>query len=419
VAELFAYWSTINHMIFRQLYDADSSTFTYLLADPLTKEAVIIDSVKENLARDLQLINQLGIKLVYTLETHIHADHITASKELSQRTGAKTVVPWTAQVPCADILLKDGDTLRFGQETITAIYTPGHTNTCMSYLVGDRLFTGDALLIRGTGRTDFQSGSATELYNSIKNKLYTLPDQVLVFPGHDYKGMTQTSIGEEKFFNPRINNQTTQAEFVATMQNLKLADPKKIHEAVPANLQCGTIKETPIKPAEDALYIDVRSLDEYRSGSVPGAICIPHDQITQQVSQVPHDKPVVLYCRSGKRSAKAKEELNKLGYDNISEIEGGFMAWQSSGNPVFKARQAISIQRQVMIVAGFLGFLGTALGYLVRPEYYALSAFVGAGLMFAGISGFCGMALLLEKMPWNQINDESCSEPSCAGSCSV
>jgi glyoxylase-like metal-dependent hydrolase (beta-lactamase superfamily II)/rhodanese-related sulfurtransferase len=404
-------------MIFKQLYDLETSTYTYLVADENTKEGVIIDSVKENLERDLALIKELGIKLVYSLDTHIHADHITATKLISERTGAKTVSPWTAQVPCADILLKDGETLNFGRHELKGIYTPGHTNTCMSYLIAGMVFTGDALFIRGTGRTDFQSGSATELYNSIKNKLYTLPDQVLVFPGHDYKGMTQTSIGEEKQFNPRININTSQEDFIQTMKNLKLANPKKIHEAVPANLRCGIVDKQALELGSQAVYIDVRSHDEHKSGSVPGSICIPHDQITANLSSIPSDKPVLLYCRSGKRSKQAKEELVKLGYKNISEIEGGFLAWEAEGKPVYKARQAISIQRQVMISAGFITSIAVVLGYLINPGYYGLALFVGLGLMFAGISGFCGMAILLEKMPWNQVKDSA--RASCGSSCSM
>jgi len=404
-------------MIFKQLYDLETSTYTYLVADENTKEGVIIDSVKENLERDLALIKELGIKLVYSLDTHIHADHITATKLISERTGAKTVSPWTAQVPCADILLQDGETLNFGRHELKGIYTPGHTNTCMSYLIAGMVFTGDALFIRGTGRTDFQSGSAEALYSSIKEKLYTLPENTLVYPGHDYRGMLVSTIGEEKQFNPRININTSQEDFIQTMKNLKLADPKKIHEAVPANLKCGIVDKQALGSGSQAVYIDVRSQDEHKSGSVPGSICIPHDQITANLSSIPSDKPVVLYCRSGKRSKKAKEELVKLGYKNISEIEGGFMAWTAEGKPVYKARQAISIQRQVMISAGFIVALAVVLGYLINPGYYGLALFVGLGLMFAGISGFCGMAILLEKMPWNQVKDSA--RASCGSSCSM
>jgi len=388
-------------MIFKQLFDGESSTYTYLLADNETKEGVIIDSVKENIERDLQLINELGVKLLYTIETHIHADHITATKQISESTGAKTVAPWMSEVPCADILIKDGETLKFGKYQLKAIYTPGHTNTCMSYLVEDKVFTGDALFIRGTGRTDFQSGSAKDLYSSIKNKLYSLPDNTLVYPGHDYKGRTVTTIGEEKLFNPRINIHSSQEDFINKMNSLNIANPKKIHEAVPANLKCGS---------SDHVYIDVRSLDEHNSGSIPGAICIPHEKISENLSQIPKDKEVILFCRSGKRSAKAKEELVKHGYKNIKEIEGGFVAWSESGKPIHQVRKAIPIQRQVMIGAGLLVSFGLVLGYFLNHLFYGLVAFVGLGLIFAGVTGFCGLAICLEQMPWNKTSiNSSCS----------
>lgn len=226
-------------MIFRQLYDLESSTYTYIVADSETKEGIIIDSVKENLARDLKLIDELGLKILYSLETHIHADHITGTKQISKATGAQTIAPASSELPCADMLIRDGDILRFGKHELRALSTPGHTNTCMSYVVDNMVFTGDALFIRGTGRTDFQSGSAKTLYHSITTKLYNLANDTLVYPGHDYKGMMLSTIGEEKQYNPRINSTTSEAEFIDTMSKLKLADPKKIHEAVPANLQCG------------------------------------------------------------------------------------------------------------------------------------------------------------------------------------
>jgi glyoxylase-like metal-dependent hydrolase (beta-lactamase superfamily II) len=229
-------------MVFRQLFDTETSTYTYLLADNKSKEAIIIDSVKENVERDLHLIQELGLRLIYTIETHIHADHITGAGDLSLRTGAKRVVPKNSQVECADILLADGDELKFGDCNIKAIHTPGHTDTCTSYLIDNMVFTGDALFIRGNGRTDFQNGSAEALYDSITKKLFTLPDDTFVYPGHDYKGMNLSTIKEEKQFNPRIKIGTTKDEFINTMNTLKLVNPKKIQEAVPANLKCG--KET-------------------------------------------------------------------------------------------------------------------------------------------------------------------------------
>lgn len=230
-----------DNMIFHQMYEHDSSTYTYLLADSETKEAILIDPVLGMVDRDLKLIDDLGLKLLFVLDTHVHADHVTGAGEIRRRTGAKTGVSHRANVDCADITLKDGQELTFGRQTLRVLETPGHTDGCVSYYTKGMVFTGDALLIRGTGRTDFQQGSSATLYESITKKLFTLPSETKVYPGHDYHGHTSSSIEVEKRLNPRIGGGRTLEEFTEIMNNLKLALPKKIHEAVPANLACGTI----------------------------------------------------------------------------------------------------------------------------------------------------------------------------------
>jgi len=309
--------------------------------------------------------------------------------------------------------------LSFGKYQLKAIYTPGHTDTCMSYLVDNMIFTGDAILNRGTGRTDFQSGSSQELFSSIRNKIFKLDDTTIIYPGHDYKGIDHSTINEEKLYNPRINLKITEAEFIDTMANLKLANPKRIHEAVPANLLCG-ISKADKDTSTDQLYVDVRSHDEHLSGTIPGAICAPHDELDKHLNKLPKDKELVLFCRSGGRSAKARESLEQLGYDNLSEIEGGFLAWSSNpNNQVQSSRKSISIQRQVMISAGTFVLVASLLGLFVNKAWFALVIFVGAGLSFAGISGFCGMALLLEKMPWNKVQASVPITHEQAGTCSI
>jgi sulfur dioxygenase len=226
-------------LLFFQLFEKESSTYTYLLADSATKEAVIIDPVLETLERDLLLIEELGLKLSYILETHVHADHITSAGEIRRKTGAKIAVNSAYGLTCADRGLTDGDTISFGRHQLKVIHTPGHTKGCTSYHLGDRVFTGDALLVRGCGRTDFQGGSSETLFHSVREKLFTLPDETEVYPAHDYKGFTKTTIGAEKKFNPRLNLSLGQTEFLTIMANLKLQYPKKIDEAVPANLLCG------------------------------------------------------------------------------------------------------------------------------------------------------------------------------------
>ncbi len=224
-------------MFLRQLFDAETSTYTYLLADPETGEAALIDPVRELCQRDLRLLAELGLRLVLVLETHVHADHVTSAAALCDATGATSAASCEG-AKCAGIRLKDGDVLRLGSLEIRAIATPGHTLDSTSFYVDGNVFTGDALLVRGTGRTDFQSGDAGALYDSITRRLFELPEATLVWPGHDYRGHTVSSIGEEKRFNPRLAGKTRE-EFVKIMSELALAPPKRIAIAVPANLACG------------------------------------------------------------------------------------------------------------------------------------------------------------------------------------
>jgi glyoxylase-like metal-dependent hydrolase (beta-lactamase superfamily II) len=226
-------------MLIEQLFDPASSTFTYLLLNETTREAALIDPVREQLERDLMVLQELEVELRYVLETHVHADHITSAARLARLTGAVTCASELGAA-CARRHLKDGDTIALGSTVIRALATPGHTSDSLSFQVGLHVFTGDALFVRGTGRTDFQNGDAATLYESITTKLFALPDRTLVWPGHDYRGLPYavSSIGDERRYNPRLAGKTRE-EFVSLMGELKLSPPKLLHVAVPANLACG------------------------------------------------------------------------------------------------------------------------------------------------------------------------------------
>lgn len=225
-------------MIFRQLYDHQSSTYTYLLASRRGGEAVIIDPVDEHAHMYVTLIAQLDLRLVYALDTHTHADHITALGTLRQRTDCTTVMGERSRADCVDLKLAEGGVVDVDGIKLRALFTPGHTDESMSFMMDDRVFTGDVLLYRGTGRTDFQGGDPHKSWDSIVNQLFRLPDETFIYAAHDYKGWTVSTIGEEKLYNPRIAGKT-EAEYVAIMNALNLPDPKLMDVAVPANLACG------------------------------------------------------------------------------------------------------------------------------------------------------------------------------------
>ena len=231
-------------MIFRQLYDQETSTYSYLLADEQTREAILIDPVIEQVDRDVQVIKELELTLKYILDTHVHADHITGAAHLKKHfPGARYALGEKSNLTCADILLQDNEELSFGSCTVRSFETPGHTDNSVTYQVEDMIFTGDALLIRGCGRTDFQSGSAEVLYNAVQQRMFSLPGATRVFPAHDYKGRTMSTIAEEQRWNPRLGG-TTLEEFVHIMENLNLPYPKKIDESLPWNNKCGDIDVT-------------------------------------------------------------------------------------------------------------------------------------------------------------------------------
>jgi len=226
-------------MMFHQFFEQESSTYTYLLASDDTQEAVLIDPVASEIDHYAKLLKERNLTLVYSLDTHVHADHVTAANQLRKRFGCKTVLHRNADVACGDILITDKSAIRIGSVLIEARYTPGHTNACTSYVVDGMVFTGDALLIDGCGRTDFQEGDAATLYDSIHQQIFSLPDETIIYPGHDYRGCLSSTVGQERLHNSRLGQGRSKPEFIEIMNNLNLPYPKKIDIALPANKVCG------------------------------------------------------------------------------------------------------------------------------------------------------------------------------------
>lgn len=361
-------------MIFHQLFESESSTYTYLLADESTREAVLIDPVLETVDRDLKLIQELGLNLILVLDTHVHADHITGAGTIRERSKGKTktAVSRNAGVACMDIALDEGAVLKFGRYEIKVIATPGHTNSCLSFYLpptagesDGMVFTGDALLIRGTGRTDFQQGSSDVLYDSVTQKLFTLPEQTRVYPAHDYRGQTSSTIGAEKNLNPRLGGGLSKEAFKKIMSELNLAQPAKIHEALPANLSCGkrgsmlkvssssdghSVPEITPENLREAMQskewkssgvrvIDVRRPDEYTGelGHIEGAELITlGPELQAAIDKGDPTQQVVFVCRSGGRSGQATEYALSRGYKRAANMTGGMLRWQELKLPAVK-----------------------------------------------------------------------------------
>jgi glyoxylase-like metal-dependent hydrolase (beta-lactamase superfamily II)/rhodanese-related sulfurtransferase len=350
-------------LIFRQLFDAASSTYTYLLACGRTKQAVLIDPVFEQVPRDAAMIRELGLTLLYTLDTHVHADHVTGAWLLKQRLGSRIALGAETSAVNADRLLAHGDRVAFGDFHLEARATPGHTNDSLSYVLGDEsmAFTGDALLIRGCGRTDFQQGSAHALYTSVHMQLFTLPEDCLIYPAHDYRGLTVSSVGEEKRYNPRLGGAVSEKDFSGYMTHLNLPHPKQIDIAVPANLKCGKPEgATPMtdpdwapltlsfagiweigpdwveENADRVQIVDVREADEFTGplGHIRGATLIPLGQLSARLGELDKARPVVAVCRSGARSAQATNLLKQAGFAKAANLSGGMLAWRAGGHAV-------------------------------------------------------------------------------------
>jgi len=343
-------------MIFRQLFDSTSGTYTYILASRPGGEALIIDPVLEKVDRYLQLIRELDLKLVKAVDTHLHADHITGLGALRDRTHCITVMGEQTHADVVSMRVAEGDRVEIEGLRLDVLYTPGHTDDSYSYRLPDRVFTGDTLLIRGTGRTDFQNGDPRAQYDSIFNKLLKLPEATLVYPAHDYKGDTVSTIGEEKLFNPRLKVKSMD-EYAELMNNLKLPNPKMMDVAVPANMRVGLHQEEVARKgwaltASDAIalrgkpdlaLVDLREKSEReKHGIIPGSLHLPYPQLPAEIGPggILHElaaasgKRLLFYCAFGERSAMAVQAAQDAGLKNACHIAGGIDAWKKASGPL-------------------------------------------------------------------------------------
>ncbi len=343
-------------MLFRQLFDSVSCTYTYLLAPAPGGEALLIDPVIDKVDVYLQLLDELDLRLVKAIDTHVHADHVTALGKLRDRTGCITVMGQASQVDRVSMRVDEGDTIEIDGVKLDVLYTPGHTDDSYSFVMPDRVFTGDTLLIRGSGRTDFQNGDPLDAYDSIFNKLLELPDDTLVYPAHDYNGFTVSTIAEERAHNPRLQVDSAEA-YAEIMNGLDLSDPKLMDVAVPANLSIGftlddaRLREATLQAAEvvngtphpDWLLVDLREAGErQRDGTIPDAVHVPYPALEQALGKgellaslaAQTGKRLVLFCAFGERSALGLRHAWQAGFEDAVHIGGGLEAWRKAGGTV-------------------------------------------------------------------------------------
>lgn len=345
-------------MIFRQMFDQVSGTYSYLMASRPGGEALIIDPVLDKVDRYLALVKELDLKLVKAVDTHMHADHITGLGALRDKTRCITVMGEQTKADVVSMRLADGDKLTIEGLALEVLYTPGHTDDSYSFVMPDRVFTGDTLLIRGTGRTDFQNGDPRAQYESIFGRLLKLPETTLVYPAHDYKGDTVSTIGEERAFNPRLQVKSID-EYVALMNGLNLPNPKMMDVAIPANMKVGYLQEEianrgwamtakaamNVLGKPDVALIDLRERTEReRHGTIPGSLHVPYPSLQENIATggMLHElakstgKRLLFYCAFGERSAMAVQAAQDGGLANACHIQGGLDAWKKAEGPLVR-----------------------------------------------------------------------------------
>jgi glyoxylase-like metal-dependent hydrolase (beta-lactamase superfamily II)/rhodanese-related sulfurtransferase len=400
--------------------------FAYLLVDPDAREAALVDPRADRVEDYLRDLEARGLRLRLVIETHTHADHVSGAAELRARTGAEVVLSDRATSEVATGRLRDGDRVKLGHQEIAVLASPGHTDDSLSLLVDGALLTGDALLIGGAGRTDFQNGSPEALYDTLHGRLAALPGDLTVYPGHDYTGRTHSTLSQERQTNALLQL-TERDRFVSALRASRQPKPANMDAIVAANIRglqpAGriTVEElaAALAGATPPVVIDVRLPAEYEAVHLEPSRLVPLDQVAARRDGLPRNRELVLVCRTGSRARLAAAEL--AGF-STRVLEGGLVAWQEAGHPVVEGKAHMSLERQVRIVAGALASTGGVLALAVNPWFAVLPAFVGAGLVYAGITDRCGMAMVLGRLPYNRrgaTDTGTCAAGVGAGTCAA
>ena len=398
----------------------------YLIADSETRDAALVDPRADRVADYLRELEERGLRLRLVIETHTHADHLSGAAELRARTGAEVLVSAQAKSEVATQRLRDGDRLTVGRHEAQVLASPGHTDDSVSLLVGGALLTGDALLIGGAGRTDFQNGSAESLYETLHRRFAGLSGDLTVYPAHDYAGRTHSTLAQERSTNPLLLL-VERDRFVSTLRAGRQPKPANMDAIVAANIR--GLRPSPRMSVEELAHaldgpsapvvVDVRLPAEYRAVHVEPSVSIPLDELARRRDELPRDRELVLVCRTGARARLAASELSDF---RTRVLEGGLVAWQEAGRPVVEGKAHMSLERQVRIAAGALAGTGGALAVAVSPWFGLLPAFVGAGLIYSGITDRCGMAMVLGKLPYNRADSATsatCAAPVGDGTCAA
>jgi len=395
--------SMTNVLVVRQM--PAEHCFAYLIADADAREAALVDPRADRVADYLRELEARGLRLRFVVETHTHADHLSGAAELRARTGAEVLLSARATSEVTTRQLKDGDRVTLGRHEIEVLASPGHTDDSVSLLVEGALLTGDALLVGGAGRTDFQNGSPEALYETLHKRFAGLPGDLLVYPGHDYAGRTHSTLAQERDTNPLLRL-SDRDRFVSTLRAARQPKPANMDAIVAANIRglrpsLGmTVEELARALGEPGapVVVDVRLSPEYRSVHLEPSVSLPLDEIARRRDELPRERELVLVCRTGVRARLAAAELTGF---RTRVLEGGLAAWQDAGHGVIVGKAHMSLERQVRVAAGALACAGGVLAVAVSPWFGLVPAFVGAGLVYAGITDRCGMAMLLAKLPHN------------------